>query len=470
MRQQIQLWVSRVLMLALLIYAVQRWGLPLYNQYFTPKKVVIFVPTAKVAEGKFTISFHEIGNLEAEKSVPVATETGGKIISLVDEGKVVAKGEKLCEMDTTELRREVRDKQLAYQNALADVDRAKAEQEIDKETHKTELDQSQAQLGLDQTELDAVKKKLAREERLSAAKLVPGSQVEQTQIEVRSKEFAVVKGNAELVLKKKDVQSKERQKEADVRNVQFRANMAKFSLEESQDEVKRALILAPTGGMVVLNKGWMGDGVRKVKEGDVLHNRQRICELPDLSKMLAKVQVGESDAPRVRVNMPVLIRLEAVPGKIFHGTVKDIASLATESDPFSGGSTTPGRKNFEVTISLKEADPKTIKPGMTGDVEFLCEEVKTALSIPIEAVSEKDGTTWVYVKNGKRYDRTVVKVGKHNDNFIIVTKGLSKNDIVALRDPTRPLDEQESGSAAPGADKDKKKAVPIPGSDKKGSN
>jgi hypothetical protein len=67
MMRQIQLWGSRTLAVALIAVAAHRWGIPLYKQYFTPKKTTVYVPTAKAAAGPFTVSFHEIGSLKAEK-------------------------------------------------------------------------------------------------------------------------------------------------------------------------------------------------------------------------------------------------------------------------------------------------------------------------------------------------------------------------------------------------------------------
>ncbi len=179
--------------------------------------------------------------------------------------------------------------------------------------------------------------------------------------------------------------------------------------------------------------------------------------------MLVKVNVGEADAPRVRVGMAVLARLEAVPNRVFHGAVKDIASLATEASPWESGST-PGRKNFEVTIALKEADPKVLKPGMTADAEFICDSVPKAIYVPIESVIERDGKTYVYVQNGKRYERTPVVTGKSNDNFVIITKGLKAGQKIALRDPTKPMDQQEAGASFAGNEKKtpEKQAAPIP--------
>ena len=75
MKRQIQLWGSRTLMVALLVVVTQRWGLPMYKQYFSPKKLVVFVPTAKCkGRASSPVSFHEIGTLGARKSVPVYGE------------------------------------------------------------------------------------------------------------------------------------------------------------------------------------------------------------------------------------------------------------------------------------------------------------------------------------------------------------------------------------------------------------
>lgn len=464
MKRNIQIWGSRFLVLAAVMFAAQYWGKPLYKQYFTPKKNTVFVPTAEVKTGKFVVSFHEIGTLEAVKSVPINTMTGGKIIKLIKEGVFVKPGDEIVELDTTDLQRDVRNQALTLKNANADVDRAKEELRMLKLSNQTDLDKQTAEYEYNKNELALAEKQRDKKKHLADEKLIPRDQVDQAEMEVRSKQLAVTKGEKDLELKKKDIASKENQKKADVDKVIFAANIAKSNLDEVQDRVKQATITAPAAGMVVLTKDWMGDSVRKIQEGDTVRPRQIICQLPDLTSMQVSVKVGESDAPKVKAGLPVLIRLEAVPKKVFHGTVKEVSSLATEGDMWDPN-TTPGRKDFEVTISVKEVDPKVLKPGMTADVEFICDSVGKALSVPLESVIEKDGKTFVYVKDGKRWVRTPVVTGKFNDNFIIITKGLHVGQKVALRDPTRPMDEQEPVSSSVGSDedKDKKGSAPIPG-------
>ena len=465
--KHVKIWGGRTFALAIIILGGRYWGVPLYQQYFAPKKVAVYIPTGKVQFGKFTVSFHEMGTLEAERSVPVTTEVGGKMIYLVDDGKTVAAGDLIVQLDTTDIEREVYNQRLEYNNRVADVEQANSEMQILVEKNKTELAQAQAQLDFSKTERDLAKEQLARKERLLQDKLVTGSEVEQARLQVRAKELEVTKGEMDFALKQKEIESTESQKKAAIANVKFREDMAKSNLKLVEGRMSKAVIKAPAPGLVVLDTDWGPDGRRKIQEGDQVRPEQTICALPDLTSMLVKVKVGESDAPRVHLDMPTAIILEAVPGREFHGTVKSISSLATEAMPWERGAGT-GR-SFEVVIAVKEHDLKVLKPGMTADVEFISDSVGKAVYVPQEAVVERQGKTYVYTKKGSQYERVLVKTGMENDNFVVITKGLQTGQVITLRDPTKPIEEQEAGTTAPSAsEKSKKETTPPPIPERKG--
>ena len=463
MRQQIQTWVLRIIVLVLIVIAVQKWGIPLYRHYFVAKKVDAYIPTTHVKQGTFIVSLQGTGDLQAENSVSVIAMVGGKIISIIPEGTNVKPGQKLVELDTTDVKRELQTQELNFINAKADVDRANAELDILKKSNETEVAQAEAQQSFDQTELELAKKNLEKKTSLANDKLIPRDQVEQAELEVRSKDLAVRKGDMSLALKKKDVQSKETQKAADVSNVKFRTDMAKMALDDVKRRIANAIITAPSSGMVVISTDYTPDGRRALKAGDNVNPMQPIIQLPDLTSMQIKLKVGESDAPRLKIGIPTIIKLEAIPNKIFHGILRDISPLATESSPWDSGSV-PGKKNFEVTVAVKEVDRKALKPGITANVEFICDVVKKAIFVPLESVVEQDGKTYVFIKTNKKFVRTLVKTGKSNDNFVCITKGLMGKEIIALRDPTKSMDEQESGTTSSKEDKsaDKVQAAPIP--------
>ena len=466
MKRQITLWGTRTFGIVLLVVATQHWGTPVYKQYFTPKKVEVFVPTAKVREGTFTVSFHEIGTLSAKLSVPVISEITGKIISIVPEGTDIKPGDMLVELDTTEIDKEVRNQELGYQNALSEVKRAELDLDLLKESNKTDMDKAKAQFDFDETELKRAEKELVKQKTLADDKLIPRSKVDDAELAVRVKELAVQKGKMDLALKEKECKSKYQQNVAQVEKVRFNAGMSKRSFDDAKSRISRALIKAPSGGMVILGTFWR-DGRQKYKVGDMVERRQMVCDIPDLSKMQVKVKVGEADAPKVHTKQSVIVRLEAIPNKIYHGIVESVSPLATESMFWEPGAT-PGRRNFEVIIAIKEADPKTIKPGMTADTEFVCDTIKKSVYVPLEAVNERNGKTYCFVKEGKRYKSCQVKTGKQNDNFICIKKGLKVGQFVALRDPTKPLDGQEKDKSDQDMDKkDEKQAPPMPVAEKK---
>ncbi len=414
-----------------------------WARWFPKEKKEVFIPTAKARTGDLVISVKQLGSVEAENSVLVSSEIEGKIIYLVPEGRTVAPGELLVQFDDTPLREAVRTATLEFNNAEAQVRKARLEFDIQKESNRTEVEQQEAQLNFDRAELERAQAQLEKKKRLAAEGLIPQSEVEVAEIDVRSKQFNVTKQEKALALKRKEVESRESQKEADVRNVEFAAQMARMRLQEAENRLQKSRILAPKGGLVVIQKTWTPDGRRKFKEGDSVYPRQQILQLPDLSSMLVRAQVEEADIARVKTGQPVRLTLDALPGKTYTGVVREISSLATEASPWET-SGTPGRKNFEVTIKVNSSGVSPLRPGMTANVEIISDRVTGAVYVPIEAVFEKDGKRLVYVKRGASFAAREVETGRRNETFVAIRKGLSGGETVALRDPTRQQPGRES--------------------------
>jgi len=89
-----------------------------------------------VKSGAFVDSFHEMGTVQAEKSVFVTCPINGKIITMVDDGAVVKAGATIATLDITELETQARSQKLNYENVKADSDRAKSEVDMLKASNK----------------------------------------------------------------------------------------------------------------------------------------------------------------------------------------------------------------------------------------------------------------------------------------------------------------------------------------------
>ena len=75
-----------------------------------------------------------------------------------------------------------------------------------------------------------------------------------------------------------------------------------------------------------------------------------------------------------------------------------------------------------------------------GDWFDFVENRDGAFSIPRQAIFEKQGKKLVYRKHGDKFDAVVIEIGSSSAGRVVVTKGLSKGDEIALRDPNEEKD------------------------------
>jgi len=428
--------ILRALFTVLIIMGLAYGGYLAYANYFPKKKTLVQVPTRKVMKGEFVLKVTEIGKVKARKSIFVSAPFAGKILKLTKEGSIVKKGDFLAQMDTTELLRKVSDQTLEFQQCEADVKKAEEELRIMKVSSQLDLKQKTSQLEYDKSELEDAKRKLARQQRLFKEMIVTRQNVEDEEVKVRSRELAVKKGKVDVDIARRKNLSDEIKKKAEINILKIKAKKKKLDMDAAKEDLANGTINAPADGLVVYQNVWRTGQMGKLSEGDDVHKRANIMEIPDLQSLLVLVPVRETDIHRVRVGEEALIKLEADPNSLFHGRVEKIDRIAKEADPWDNP-TTPGQKTFEVTIGLKERDPARIRPGMTANCDIIEKKIPGALSLPIESVFYQEGKKFVFIKGSDGYVRREVEVGARNENFVVITKGLTEKDEVTLRNPTR---------------------------------
>jgi HlyD family secretion protein len=216
---------------------------------------------------------------------------------------------------------------------------------------------------------------------------------------------------------------------------------------------QRANIVAPMEGYVIKKNVEVGQtvtsGMSSFNEGTVIYT------VADLQSMLIKASINEVDVGRVRLNMPVVITVDAFPYRRFDGTVTHISPAARLKDKV---------KVFDVEVTLKEQIPD-FRAGMTANIEVRGDKVAKTLSVPSEAVFKKSDREIVYVlkkafdepkagektprktKSGKYdvsdvwqrfFEEREVKVGLASLERAQVLKGIEAGVEVALEDPTKP--------------------------------
>ena len=116
--------------------------------------------------------------------------------------------------------------------------------------------------------------------------------------------------------------------------------------------------------------------------------------------------------------------LDAFPGDEFDAKVTRIAPLAIL--------TTSGGTAFPVYIPIAGTG-KPVRIGMQGNADISISEITEAVTIPIEALFDEGGKSYVYVVGpGDKLKKTEVTVGTLTDTRAQIKKGVKAGETVAL--------------------------------------
>jgi len=76
-----------------------------------------------------------------------------------------------------------------------------------------------------------------------------------------------------------------------------------------------------------------------------------------------------------------------------------------------------------------------LRPGLLTDVEIFVEKIPEAISVPNQAVLEKDGQQFVYVLQNGKFEKRSVKIARRSESVTVIKENLKANEIVAMGDP-----------------------------------
>ncbi|MEC9377790.1 MAG: efflux RND transporter periplasmic adaptor subunit [Candidatus Latescibacterota bacterium] len=399
------------------------------------------VASYAVQQGEFVITLElrngELEAVEAEQITSPQVRGQLKITHLFPEGEIVEVGDLILEFDKAEFEQKVTEREQELEAVRAELEKTLANQLVEIGRQEADIENRTAQLRLAELQVEKMKFESLVER-------------EEARLKARQDELALEQAQRKLDAQRVVDQADRKKRELDVAQKERRLDRARKDLESLSVNAERP-------GLVVYEKIWKGGRAEKVRVGDEPWGGQTLITLPDLSTMQVETWVNEVDVDKLEVGQIAYVRLDALPGPTFEGRITSIASLGHEKE---------GDKNvkvFDVTVEIKMEDSR-LKPGMTATCEIIIETIpprpepvaegegtpvtepqegevaELPLSIPIDAVFEKNGRTLVYRIEGGQPLEQVVVLGKRNDDFVVVEEGLGANDRVTLLDPTVTLE------------------------------
>jgi hypothetical protein len=76
-----------------------------------------------------------------------------------------------------------------------------------------------------------------------------------------------------------------------------------------------------------------------------------------------------------------------------------------------------------------------LRPGLLSDIEIFVEKIPNAISVPNQAVLEKDGKQFVYVQQKGRFEPRFVKIARRSEAVTVIAENLQPGEVVSLGDP-----------------------------------
>ena len=200
----------------------------------------------------------------------------------------------------------------------------------------------------------------------------------------------------------------------------------KERLARYQKQIENSIIFAPKDGMIAYAESRQRYYHEDIREGSTIRPRQHILSIPDLERMQIRTFVHESVLDQMSAGLPVTVRVEALPGRTYRASVGSIAVLA-DQDRFMS----TGTKVYETVVRIDEK-VQQLKPGMSAVVEIHVERLKDVVSVPVQAVVQRGEDSWCYVDVGGSAERRLVEIGRTNDKFVVIKKGVDSGDRVVL--------------------------------------
>jgi multidrug efflux pump subunit AcrA (membrane-fusion protein) len=400
--------------------------------------------THVVKRGGFMITIKEDGNVESAQNVEVKCQIAGgaTILWIVEDGKIVEKGEELVRLDQSQLDDQLNSQTIVYEKAMA----TKIQAEEDFETavisvleykeglYKKELQDTEALIIIARENLSSSENLLKHTTRMARKGFA-------TQLQLRADQFGVQRANLELQsanLSKKTLTDytyakmlKSLEATRDAAEARKRSELAAFNLEKVrkdrlEDQLKYCIVTAPQSGMVVYanNMSRRSSSTQaQIEEGSMVREGQNLIRLPDLTNMQVKVTVHETKVNLLRSGMPARIVIQ---DKVLDGTV---ISIANQPEPGSWMSSSI--KEYATTVTI-DGFTEGLKPGMTAEVEILIADLENVLIVPVAAVVEQRGQFLAWVQTEKGPERRLLSLGQTNDRDIEIKDGLIIGDVVIL--------------------------------------
>lgn len=333
-----------------------------------PDIVEVKVTTAETGLVEATVANTRAGTVKACRRAKMSPSMGGQISELpFREGSLVTKGEVLLKIWNQDLQAEIYHLQEAIQAARKTAEGA----------------------CLQATE---ARRESDRSRRLRDARTISQEAYDQARTEAGVREAACKASKANV-------------------------DVARASLKVAEAQLKRTILIAPFDGVIAEINGELNEYVTPSPPGILT---PPVIDLIEPGCFLVTVPIDEVDAPKVKIDMPARITLDAWRGRTFDGVVSRIGSYVIDVEKQA--------RTVDVELQFKNrADLNDLLVGYSADADIILQASDNVLRVPSETLIDENHVLR-FNPETTRLERTEISKGLSNWSYTEVTSGLQQGD------------------------------------------
>lgn len=199
---------------------------------------------------------------------------------------------------------------------------------------------------------------------------------------------------------------------------------ARDALDYAVANLEKATMRAPHDGTVVFNgagaalaAAGISSGSGKPTVGSSVSPAAAPFSVVYFDQLVFNAQVDEADIAAVNPGLKATVTLDALAADTFQSSVERIDKTSVV--------TPTGGTAFSVIIRLKDTGGKVLL-GMNGSADIEIDSISDALTVPIEAVLDEVGKSYVFIAENGKAKKVEVTTGQLTDTRAQVVSGISE--------------------------------------------
>lgn len=358
------------------------------------------------------------GSIKPRKEVNIKPQVSGVIEKLyVEAGEMVTKGQKLAliklipsEVNINSAKSNLELAKIRYTDAIREVERQRKvnNQQLDvqqaeanyrvaaKELTRQESLHEQGVISdqeLLQFELDAeLKKNTFENMKISSSNNLASAEIE---VEIRKQELDAARNNLQLLREGKTSNSKQ------ISNV-VNSTMDGMVLDVPVEE-----------GSSVIERNNFNEGTN-------------IAVIADMGSLIFEGTIDESDVGKLKVGMPLVLKVGAIANEEFKGILEFIAPKGTEEE---------GTVNFKIKADIRNEDSNTfLRAGYSANADIILQSKDQVITLNERDIIFKDDKAFVeLVKGDQEFEETEIQTGLSDGVLIEVLSGVDTTTQIKMR-------------------------------------